>query len=114
MELTAVENAGQNFAHVHRRLGLARNQRVKLLGIKRWFLGVDLVGSAFFGKSKTLDDVPHEFKRVVIVFGKVIGDARQAGVNVTAAKVFSIDFFARRGFDKGWPTEEKSFRYLLR
>ncbi len=46
------------------------------------------------------DDLADDPERVLVVFGEMIGDARDTRVHVGAAKLFGRDDFAGRGFDE--------------
>ena len=55
-------------------------------------------------------DAARDGQRVQIVFGVVVGHARDAGVDVGAAQVLGADLFAGRGFDQRRAADEDRAR----
>jgi hypothetical protein len=52
------------------------------------------------------DDVPRDRKRILVVDGVVIRDARRPTVNIRTAQFLSRHFFARRGLHQRRPAEK--------
>ena len=50
-----------------------------------------------FARVERADDRPREMQRVLVVFGEIVGDARQPRVDVGAAQFLGCHFFACRG-----------------
>ena len=50
-----------------------------------------------FAVLQRADDRPRQVQRVVVVFGEVVGDARQPRVDVGAAELLGGDLFAGGG-----------------
>ena len=106
VQFAAVDEARHDLAHV---IGLAIVGRHHAAKLVRVMEGIGGLAERHFGRLDTVqvgDDAPGDAKRVGVVLGPVIGDARDAGVDLGAAQVLGADHLAGGRLHQGRPAEE--------
>ena len=106
VEARAVEEAREKLAHVVGPPEVLRDDAVELLGGIPGLLGRDAPRRVRRRTSEVGDDLAHLLERVGVVFGQVVGDARQARVHVAAAQLLGRHVFAGRGLHERRAREE--------
>ena len=110
VEARAIDEAGDDFAHVVGTAVVGRDDAVELLGmVERGFSGGDFPGRGL-GGGDAGDDAAHDAQGVLVVLGEVVGDTADAGVDIGAAKLFGSGLFARGRFHEGRAAEEDGAR----
>ena len=113
VEGRAVDDAGDDLAHVVGGPDILRDDAVKLLGVEQ--------GRPGFSQDRALgpagvqagDDPADDGQGVGVVLGHVVDDARPPAMHVGAAKVGGRDDLARRGLHQGRPAKEDGALALL-
>ncbi|MNQ61240.1 hypothetical protein D3C85_755520 [compost metagenome] len=106
IELRAVHDARDDFAHVVGLAGVGGNDAVQFVGVVARFARGD--GGQLRGllAVQPRDGVARQLQRVHVVGGQVVHHAGQARVHVAAAQVFGADFFARGGLHQRRAAQE--------
>ena len=106
VELAAVRNAGNDFAHFERVARVGGNHAVDFcLGVSGGTRRQQRQLVAFDGV-QIADDAARDAQCVGVVFGQVIGDAAGAGVQLGAAQILGADHLARGGAHQGGAGQE--------
>ena len=88
VEPRAVDQPGDDLANIVGLPDVGADDAVELRRVVRRFLGRGHVGRQALGGVQGRHDRAREVQGVIVVFGKVVGDAGQPRVHVGAAKLF--------------------------
>ncbi len=106
VELRTVDDPGNDFARVDLLAKVHRRDKLELLGRIEGFNRLRPVDGALRRPVEVGDRSPRERKRMGIVTRQPVRDARDAGVKVSAAKVFGAHRLSGRRLDQGWPAQK--------
>src|ERR1700682_4510365 len=85
IKLTAVDNARDDLANVDLPSQVRRHDAVQLNGVVTWLAGWQYVPRGVLGGWHIGEDAASDRQRVEVIFGKVIGDTRNARVDIGTA-----------------------------
>ncbi len=106
VEARSVDHARDDLADVVRLARIDAHDAVELLGVVLRRLGRRHVGRQPLRGVQRGDDRARDPQRIVVVFREVVGDARNARVDVRAAELLGRDLFARGGLHEGRSAEK--------
>ena len=89
MKARAVDRAGDHFTNVEGLAKIGRDDPGKFFRIVERVFGSDAIDRGLRLAVHVGENVARDFESVVVVFGQVIGDARNAAVNFAATEFFS-------------------------
>src|SRR6056297_3277924 len=112
LELDTVDYSGNDFAHFERVAGVVGQDAVDVFGRVGRLCRPLAVRLFVTGPVEVLDDVTRHGPRVGVVFGKVIGHARQPRMHVGAAQGFGVNFLAGGRLDQRRAAEKDRALFL--
>ena len=106
VQLAGVDDARDDLAHIELLPRIAWHNTVQLARIVAWRARSQDVPRGVFPGRHVRHNAARDGQRVGIIFGVVIGDARDAGVHVRPAEVFGAHVFTGGGLDQRRPADE--------
>ena len=106
VHLRAIDDAGDDFAHVIRLFGVGGNHAVQLLRVVQRRTGFTHRQLNVFFAVQTCHGLARQRQGMGVVVGQMVGHAGQAGVYIAAAQVLGGHNFSNRRLHQGRTAQE--------
>src|SRR5262249_23457766 len=106
IEARAVDDTGNDFAHIVGHAQVGRDDTCDFRGIEQWRLTRWALAAARLGSIEIGDSAPRERQRMRVIARKMVRDAGEPCVHVATAEILRRNDLAGRGLDQRWASEK--------